>query len=213
MNFCTITPSRGDRPELLEFCRYQLSRMEVKPDKFYFIDYKPSSEKIDLVERIKKGVELAKADGFDTVFIVEDDDYYPADYFKNFNRWDYAFWGSEQTTYYNLRSKTYSYFQHTGRSSLFTTGFKISALDGFAWYAPKGRFLDISLWEFADNRSLPKQLIESSTAVGIKHNLGLCAGKGHTMMGKYQDDGMDWLSQHVDKEAFEFYSDLMKKLQ
>lgn len=212
MTFATITPSRGDRPELLEFCKYQLSRMEVKPDKSYFIDYKPESERIDLVDRVKKGVEMAKADGFDIVFIVEDDDFYPTDYFKHFNRWDYTVWGVEQTTYYNLKSQTYTNFSHPGRSSLFTTGFKISAMNGFRWQAPKNRFLDIALWEYAENSLLPKQLLSTTKAIGIKHNVGLCAGKGHTTRGKNTDDDLKWLKQNVDSVAFDFYSDLMKKI-
>jgi hypothetical protein len=210
MTFATITPSRGDRPELLEFCKYQLSRMEVKPDKSYFVDYKPESERIDLVERVRYGVEQAKADGIDIVFIVEDDDFYPADYFKHFNRLDFTFWGSETTTYYNLKSRTYSYFQHQGRSSLFTSGFRISALDSFRWTAPKNRFLDISLWEYAMTCGNPQFV--ATQAVGIKHNIGLCAGKGHTMRGKNEDESLEWLKRYVDAEAFEFYSGLMKKL-
>lgn len=186
--------------------------MDVKPDCSYFIDYKPTSDKVDLVERVQKGVDMARADGFDTVFVVEDDDYYPVDYFKQFNRWDYTFWGAEQTTYYNLKSRTYTHFQHPGRSSLFVTGFKISALNGFAWTAPKGRFLDIALWEYAERSLLPKQLLNTSQAVGMKHNLGLCAGKGHVMRGKNTDDDLQWLKNNVDKGAFEFYSELMKRI-
>lgn len=212
MTFATVTPSRGDRPELLEFCKYQLSRMDVKPDKSYFIDFKPSSDKIDLVERVKKGVELAQADGFDVVFIVEDDDYYPSDYFKHFNRWDYTFWGCENTTYYNIKNRTHSHFNHPRRSSLFTTGFKISALNGFTWYAPKSRFLDVSLWEFVENRMAPTQFVPATEAVGIKHNIGLCAGKGHQQRGANTDEHLEWLKQNVDSTAFQFYSDLMKKI-
>jgi hypothetical protein len=207
--FATITPTRGDRQELLEFCKYQLSRMTVKPDKSYFIDYKPTSINVDLVERIKKGVELAKADGFEYVFIVEDDDSYPADYFSKFDIGNYSFYGSEETTYYNLRNRTFNVFSHPGRSSLFITGFHIGALSGFNWYAPRNRFLDVSLWQHAELQ--PKQFIKSD-AIGIKHNLGLCAGKGHTQRGANTDDNLDWLNANVDKEQFQFYTDLMKKL-
>jgi len=210
MTFATITPSRGDRPELLEFCKHQLSRMEVKPDKSYLIDYKPQSEKIDLVERVKKGVELAKTDGFDVVFIIEDDDFYPADYFQQFNRRDYTFWGSEQTVYYNLKNRTFALFTHPGRSSLFITGFRISALDTFPWIAPKNRFLDIALWEYAAKVGNPQFV--TTCAVGIKHNLGLCAGRGHEMRGKNNDESLEFLKWNVDPEAYTFYTDLMKRI-
>jgi hypothetical protein len=207
--FATITPTRGDRPELLDFCKHQLSRMTVKPDKSYFIDYKPFSEKIDLVERVRSGVNQAKAEGFEYVFIVEDDDAYPADYFESFDIGNYSFYGSEETTYYNLRSRTYSQFHHRLRSSLFITGFYIPALEGFNWHAPRNRFLDVSLWNHAEQQ--PKQFIKTG-AVGIKHNLGLCAGKGHVMRGANTDDNLEKLKELTDADQFNFYSDLMKSL-
>lgn len=207
--FCTITPTRGDRPELLEFCKHQLSRMTVKPDHSYFIDYKPESTSIDLVERVQKGVDLAKADGFEYVFIIEDDDAYPADYFSKFDIGEYSFYGSEETWYYNIRSRTYNTFQHPLRSSLFITGFAISALEGFNWYAPRNRFLDVAIWQLAER--YPKQFVHPG-AIGIKHNLGLCAGRGHVQLGKHSDSDLQWLKANTDKEQFKFYTKLMDKL-
>lgn len=212
MTFCTITPTRGDRPELLEFCKYQLSRMTLKPERSYFIDYKPVSDGVDLLERVQKGVEMAKAGGFDLVFIIEDDDAYPADYFQRFDLEQYAFMGSYQTVYYNLRNRTFNTFNHAHRSSLFTTAFRISALEGFIWQAPRRRFLDIALWEYAENMALPRQLLAQTGAIGIKHNLGLCAGKGHVTRGANVDESLQWLKDNTDAEQFEFYSRLMKKL-
>jgi hypothetical protein len=208
-SFATITPTRGDRPELLEFCKHQLSRMSVKPDKSYFIDYKPESQAIDLVERVKRGVAQASFDGFEHVFIIEDDDAYPINYFESFDIGNYSFYGSEETTYYNLRSKTYSEFTHPRRSSLFITGFHIPSLEGFNWYAPRSRFLDVSIWSHADRH--PSQFVKTG-AIGIKHNLGLCAGKGHVMAGKYNDTSLEKLKACTDAEQFGFYSDLIKKL-
>lgn len=207
--FCSITPTRSDRPELLEFCKHQLSRMTVKPAQSYFIDYKPKSEGIDLIDRIQKGVELAKVDGYEYAFIIEDDDAYPANYFESFDIGNYSFYGSEETTYYNIRNKTYNVFQHPLRSSLFITGFHIPSLEGFNWYAPRNRFLDISLWQHAEKQ--PKQFVKTG-AIGIKHNIGLCAGKGHNQLGKYSDEGLQWLKDNTDSEQFEFYTDLMRFL-
>lgn len=209
--FATITPTRGDRPELLEFCKYQLSRMSVKPDKSYFIDYKPTSEKIDLVERVKEGVEQAKKDGYEYVFIIEDDDSYPLNYFESFDIGEYAFYGSQETIYYNIRNRTYNIFNHSGRSSLFTTGFKISEIQNFNWYAPRSRFLDVSLWGYSDSSVGRRQFVKTG-AIGIKHNLGLCAGKGHVQRGPNLDDSLEKLRAWTDDKQFQFYSDLMKKL-
>jgi len=210
--FATITPSRGDRPELLEFCKHQLSRMTVKPSKSYFIDYKPTSERIDLIDRVKQGVDQAKADGFEYAFIIEDDDAYPANYFEQFDIGEFSYYGSQETIYYNIRNRTYNIFQHQGRSSLFITGFKISELDKFNWVAPKNRFLDISIWEYSATSKGIRQFIKPTGAIGIKHNLGLCAGKGHVQRGANIDDSLEKLRCWTDNEQFDFYTELMKKL-
>lgn len=210
-SFATITPTRSDRPELLEFCKYQLSRMTLKPDRSYFIDYPPASNKIDLVERVKRGVEQAKSDGFEYVFVFEDDDFYPSTYFEMFDIGSYAFYGSQETWYYNLRDLTYSNFQHPHRSSLFITGFNVNYLKHFNWQAPKNKFLDVSLWEHANTTEGVRQFVHPG-AIGMKHNLGLCAGRGHVNPGKNKDLEMIWLKENVDSTAFEFYTDLMKRL-
>lgn len=209
--FCTITPDRGDRKPLMDFCRYQLSRMSVKPDKSYFIEYPPVSDRIDLVERIQEGVRQAKADGFKYAFIIESDDAYPVNYFEAFDIGDFGFYGSTETIYYNIRNRTYNIMTHPGRSSLFTTGFKISELDNFNWYAPKSRFLDVSLWEYSDTSVGMRQFVRTG-AIGIKHDIGLCAGKGHKMRGPHCDDALEKLRAWTDDEQFDFYSQLMKKL-
>ena len=209
--FCTITPTRGDRHELLEFCKHQLSRMTLKPDKSYFIDHPPANSKVDLVERVRIGVNEAKADGFQYAFIVEDDDFYPSDYFERFDIGTFVFYGDQSSTYYHLKHRTYTTFKHSGRSSLFTTGFKISELDKFDWDA-QNKFLDIGLWNYAYSQVQGIRQYAHSGAIGIKHGLGLCAGKGHVMKGENDDAYLKWLKENVDSEAFQFYTDLMKKL-
>lgn len=201
MKFATITPTRQDRPELLEFCKHQLSRMEVKPDHSFFIDFPPKDDKVDIVWRVFEGIQKAAEIGFDLVFIVENDDFYDKTYFNHIP--DADFIGESNTIYYNLRNKTYQNFNHPGRSSLFTTGFKISALKGFR-PNPNDRFLDISLWKFA-NLNNKKMAFRETGAIGIKHNIGLCGGKGHVLRMKHSDNDLEWLSEQVDQEAFEFY--------
>lgn len=201
MKFATITPTRGDRPELLEFCKFQLSRMEIKPDHSFFIDFPPKDDKIDLVWRVFEGIQKAAEMGFEQVFIVEDDDFYLADYFNNIP--DADFIGEINTIYYNLKNRTYQNFNHPGRSSLFTTGFKISALKGFRPNYNE-RFLDISIWKHAFNNKLTTKFRETG-AIGIKHNIGLCGGKGHVMRMKHTDESLEWLKSKVDSTSYEFY--------
>lgn len=208
MNFCTITPTRNDRPQFLEFCKHQLGRMVVKPAISYFVDYTPETTDFDLVQRVRRGIERAKSEGFDMAFIVEDDDWYPADYF--FNIPDADFIGDDRTTYYHLGNRTYQDWSHPRRASLFTTGFKFSALDKFPWPPDNEKFLDISLWNYsvAAHKTV---FWRQSNAVGIKHGVGLCAGKGHIQRNKYHDQDLEWLRAHVDAEAYTFYSTLKLK--
>lgn len=205
MKFATITPTRGDRPELLEFCNYQLNRMERKPNASFFIEHKPENNKVDLVYRVVLGLQEAVLSGVDFVFIIEDDDYYDPTYFNHIP--DADFIGEQNTIYHNLRNKTYQNYAHPGRSSLFTTGFKISALDGFKWPHDQERFLDIALWRYA-NDSKKKIAYRETGAIGIKHGTGLCGGKGHVTRMKHTDNNLEWLKEHVDSTAYEFYKSL-----
>lgn len=220
MNFCTITPTRGDRTELLANCKRQLARMNTRPTASFFIDYPPRQPgHPDLTERIMEGVKRAQAAGFDWVFIVEDDDYYPADYFDldlgHLSSKGAKFIGEYSTIYYNLRNKTYMRWQHPRHSSLFTTGFRISALQDFGWPAGDHVFLDVTLWKYIVNltKNLPGKHIRETGAVGIKHGIGLCGGKGHRQRNNNEDTvQMHWLREHTDAESFKFYHKLTQTL-
>ncbi len=208
--FATITPTRGDRPKFLEFCKFQLGRMNTRPDASYFIDYKPKSSAVDLIPRIKAGILKAKLDGFQYVMIFEDDDFFPKDYFDGveelFNS-GVEFIGSRNTTYYNLKNRTYQEWEHARHSSLFLTGFKIQALDDFLWPNDTEPFLDISLWLHAVN-TRKKIAWRETKAIGIKHGIGLCGGRGHIQQNKYMDMNHEWLKANVDSEAFDFYKSI-----
>lgn len=175
----------------------------------YLMNDKPISEDVDLVPRIRKGVELAKRDGFEWCFIIENDDYYPADYFSLFGDLsELDFVGFSETTYYNLRNLTYETMKHPGRSSLFCTGFRISALDRFNWPKDNTTFLDIRLWEYAQRFSV--KLIDKNPCIGIKHGIGKCGGKAHRILMKLKDDEYgSYLKHSVDPEAFVFYLKIM----
>lgn len=212
MNYCTITPDRGDRPEFFQFCLKQLTKMNggKPPMNAYLMNDKPISEEVDLVPRIRKGVELAKRDGFEWCFIIENDDYYPADYFSLFGDLsELDFVGFSETTYYNLRNQTYEMMQHPSRSSLFCTGFRISALDRFNWPKDTTTFLDIRLWEYAQRFRV--KLLSNNPCIGIKHGIGKCGGKAHRNKLKFQDDTR-FLLHNADTEAYHFYYKLITTL-
>lgn len=208
--FAVIIPTRGDRPKLLDNCFRQLRRMTLKPDLIHCVDWKPVSNDFDLVERVYDGVCKMKAAGFDLVFIVEDDDYLSSDYFERFGDTTEAdFFGDDLTYYYHLKQRAFVSLPHPKRSSLFNTGFRISTLEGFQWGGDV--FLDIRLWKWAQQKKLRTRFVNSG-AIGIKHSLGLCGGKGHTMRMPHQDPKMEWLGKRVDAESLEFYKSLSNEL-
>jgi hypothetical protein len=207
--FAVIIPDRGDREEFTKFCLWQLSRMTVKPDKILHINWKPISNHFDLVERVYDGVLQAKEFGFDLVFIIENDDSYNPDYFERFGDFNADFFGDDLTYYYHLKTRQYKSMYHPGRSSLFTTGFRISALGDFQWGGDV--FLDMRLWEHAKRNKL-KKIFVNTGAIGIKHGVGKCGGKGHKMKMQNCDTHMSWLKGRVDPESYLFYSEMSRKL-
>jgi len=185
--------------------------MTLKPNQIFHINTPPTGTGFDLIARVIDGCYRAKAAGFDLCFIVENDDFYPSDYFKKYEPYfeQGDFFGQDYSDYYNLRNLTHNRFQHQYRASLFTTGFKLSALNNFEWPDNRKPFLDIPLWQYARHK---RRIFVDSGAVGIKHNLGLCGGKGHQMYWpKNYDHGMNWLKKSVDQEAFTFYHSLAEK--
>ncbi len=198
MKFSVIIPDRNDRREFTDHCFFQLERQTVKPDQIIHVNYKPVSKDIDLVDRIKSGIKQSRND---KIFIIENDDYYPDDYFEKM-AFDCDFIGVGSTWYYNIKTLGYKFLTHNNqdRSGLFCTGFKKSALNGFVF--PNNIWLDLALWQFAKNYKLLKEF----EVVGIKHNTGLCGGRGHDdRIYKDHDTNMDWLKKRVRKESFEFY--------
>src|SRR5688572_21963592 len=205
MSFCSITADRGDRKPFMDFCKHQISRMTVKPDKSYFIDWSPQSKDFDLITRVKDGIHQALHEGFNEVYILESDDWYPANYFEIMKLNGCDFIGQNNTTYYNLRNRTWQTMSHPKRSSLFVTGFKLSAMKDFVWPQKHERSLDISLWKHA--QKFKTKFIETQ-AIGMKHNIGLVGGIGHRLYMKNSDPNMEWLKSKVDQESFVFYKSL-----
>lgn len=211
---CVIMPSRGDRHELFAFAVKQINRMGFGCSS-YLINSKPRNDDVDIVWRVRAGVNIAKHDGFEFVIIVEDDDLYPEEYLLHLHDyWNYDFVGFSTTTYYNIKAHTWQKFNHPGRSSLFCTGFRISALSDNFWSRIKDteRFLDVKIWEEANRTGAKVLLMPENPCIGIKHGIGKTGGKGHVMQLQNSDPEMKWLKEHTDEEAFEFYKTLSLKL-
>lgn len=208
-DFAVIIPTRGDRPKLLDFCFRQISEMTIKPSEIFIIDHPPLDHDKDICSRIAKGIETAKAAGFDKIYILEDDDLYPADYFERMELNGFDFVGTETSLYYNIKNRTYEYLYHRERSSLYNTGFKISALTGFKWPEDKVTFLDIKLWRHAKRQRRKINFVKGPIGIGIKHGIGLCGGSGHRRTLALSDSDFSVFRTLVSNEAFDFYMSLL----
>ena len=205
--FCTLTVDRGDRPQFFDFCMHQISRFTIQPKHTIIVNEPPTSNAVDLTIRMRKGITAAKNLGMDIVYVIESDDYYPKDYIEKMWIGSNDFIGSEKTLYYSLQNKTYNEFYHQGRSSLFCTAFRISALEGFKWPPDDTIFLDLFFWRYAQHRK--SILTPISIGVGIKHGVGKRAGSGHNMTMPHKDSAdMSFLRSKVDSEAMTFYRSL-----
>lgn len=214
MSFCAITPTRGDRPQFLDFCKHQVSRMAVKPDEHIIVDYKPESVKVDLTQRIRVGIELALKNGHEYAFILEDDDWYNPAYLEQMikaMKSGAEFIGHQTTTYYNIFTHQYQSWDHAGRASLFMTGFKLSALDNFKWPVDETVFFDIILWSHAQKEKLKIHYTDKPLALGIKHGIGRTGGKGHVIKMRNHDRHFSYLIKTVGKEDFQFYITMERK--
>lgn len=223
----TITVDRDDRPVLSEFCYKQLERMKGLDfeNQSARIHYPPRDEKCDIVPRmqiaIQMGGRLPRKDGTsrdgraEWAFIIENDDFYPADYlekimFPGFEQYDFIGW--QNTFYYNIKTRRYSRLEHETHSSLFCTGFRLSALDDFEWPPDDYPFLDIALWKHAKQSGKNWKLLRTDNpCVGIKgHGMGKMGGKGHRMELIRADPEMKWFREKLnDEEAFKFYQSIV----
>lgn len=205
MSVALLTMDRGDRKPFMDHCIYQTSKLKPLGLEHIQVTYPPKNNQFDLTERVKKGWEIAKEKGFEWVVIIESDDYYPEDHvlrmWPHFDKADFI--GSEFTIYYNLRNRTWERTSHPNHSSLFCTAFRVSAMDNFKWHLAHKVFLDRDIWHHA--KKFRRAFIEMN-AIGIKHGIGLCGGKGHVQTNKNKDYSLQWLKSKVSAESFEFYS-------
>lgn len=213
MKIACIVCDHGGREELITFARQQIAKQTVMPFAIYHIGTNliPPNGSIDLIARLKLAYEMAKKDRVDFLLIWEDDAY-PKDYIQRFVPYmNFDFVGQDYTYYYQLKQRAWARFDHKYRSSLFTTGFKVSALNNWNWddLRPDMAMVDIRLWEYAKRRT--KAFIDTG-AIGIKSGLGLCGGRGHLLKLNNHDPEMNWLKEKVSGDAFEFYQELSERL-
>lgn len=208
MSHLLLTPDRGDRPSLLKHCLHQVGRFTTSVDGHLIVDYAPEKkDKKDLTERVWYGYKEAVKLGVDWIVMIENDDWYHPEYLHRLllqaDKADFI--GFEFSYYYNLKNRTWDKITHKGRSSLYTTAFRVKAMENFAWHRADPVFLDQNIWNYA--KRFRRSFVDAG-AIGIKTGLGLCGGKGHVLKMKHADPELNWLEARVDKESFEFYKSL-----
>jgi hypothetical protein len=216
MKIGVLIPSRGDRPEFLEFAKKQMSRQTLQPDFIEIVDDPPLSDKKDITYRYRIGCKRLFDKGADLVAFIEDDDWYSADYLKIMSDLWIAHGrpsiiGINETYYYHLAIRAWQFERHPNRASAMSTLVSRDVLN-IAWNRDEDPWTDIHLWKVMKGPAIaPPKVI----AIGIKHGVGLCGGMGHVKNQstyKNSDKFMSWLQEHVDPEAAEFYTKIQAKL-
>jgi hypothetical protein len=209
MKMCTLTVDRGDRPKFFNFCLDQLRVIHNgNMDNAIIINDPPENGEHDLVKRFKKGIQIAKEKGFEAVAVVESDDQYPSDYLQQVYLNGHDFVGFDSTLYFNIRNRSWMNQTHPRRSSLFCTAFKLSAIEDFIWPADHYLWLDIRLWEHARDKRKKVKLLNTNPCTGIKHNVGLVAGKAHSRILEHSDRDLSFLKSRIEDYQYEFYAGL-----
>lgn len=211
MKVGVLIPTRGNRPQFLQQSMRMLERQILNVDFVEVVDDKPRSTEKDITWRYRIGCERLVKKGADIIFFWEDDDYYSNNYLlKMWDGWNEngrpEIFGLNTTIYYHLGLKKWRRFEHPGRASAFTT-MVTKDIVNFKWPKDSEPYTDLFLW-----RGLTGKAVDLGTiAVGIKHNIGLCGGNGHSSTSMYKlpdTKKMTWLSQFVDSESMEFYRSL-----
>ena len=208
-----VTPTRGDRPRLLDQCKYYIGRQTYPIYKHLIIDHPPKDNEKDITLRFREGITQAFSEGADLVIIAEDDDWYHPDYVGQMvNGWESAgnpsTFGISYTYYYHLGISSFMFMKHPERASAFSTMVTKDVLR-MKWPADKDPFFDIVLWkQFKGKTMMPDKIL----SLGIKgYAVGaLFGGMGHNSTWQAyrdKDADMSWL-HNVVGEDFEFYRKL-----
>lgn len=210
MKIAVVCPTKN-RPEFLEFFRYQISIQTLKPDILEIVDDESPFDGVDITWRYRIGCDRVINKGADVILFMEDDDYYSNNYIERMvAQWRHhgspELFGLGKTIYYNLMSRKWTEFSHPGRASMMSTLVKADAVKKINWGEDNYAYTDIVLW--TKNRLGSKVVDIKGIAVGIKHGVGLVGGGGHLEnWGHYRnsDDDLSVLKKMVSYQAMQFY--------
>lgn len=226
---CLITPT-GSRPSQFRLCQYFMQRQTYAGRVVWIVidDAVPvTTERISAKENweivkvypepvweigqntqlrnIKAGIEIVKDyKDIETIFIIEDDDYYKPVYLEMMieKLRDFDIAGEKNTIYYNVVSRRYCTNPNVRHSSLFQTAFKpseIPLLESSYWH----KFIDCEFWTKPKRKNL---FNDDNLSIGIKGIAGRAGiGAGHkSSMNMTSDINLIYLRSLIGKDA-EFY--------
>ena len=172
-----VIPTRNNRPAFLKQCLEYVKRQTHPIAKTVVVDYDQKTFPNDLAERYQYG--FAQVTDCDLVFLIEDDDWYRADYIARMvERWEFHgkpdIYGINDSLYYHIFSQRYWHSVHPGRASAYSTAMRPNA--PLNWERLDPLWMDIGIWEQLKGvaEDLPHRI-----SVGIKHGIGDCGGVGH----------------------------------
>lgn len=206
----------GVRPKFLEQCTKYIDRQNVKVKCEIVNDILPALEPSDITMRYRLGFERLR--DCEIVFLMEDDDFYRADYIETL----YKAWiendkpdliGYETSIYYHLLNRKWWVSQHPGRASAMASGVRPEALLDFKWGADNDPWFDISLWKQLKGLALP--FPNEVPCLGIKHGFGKHGGVGHNQSFHrydHQDDkGYSYLKSIVGDDLPFYFQRMLDK--
>lgn len=194
MKFALVIPTRGDRPQFIEQCKSLIARQTLQPTEVLWMDYKPESNRKDITQRYRRGVELATKKGYQFVVFWEDDDWYHPEYLKWLvDSWKAnkkpKFFGVGETYYYNNSIGSAHHMGHNGRTSAFCTLVKLPW--SIPWPDDHYSFLDMHIAKH--NKPITVNFGKKIYALGIKHGIGITGGGGHNPKFKFNmPNSRDW---------------------
>jgi len=218
-----LVPTRGDRPNQLANMRRMMNGQTRPLHGMVIVDDEPvDPTKKDITFRYRTGLTriFEQYPECDLVTLVEDDDWYSPLYLEGMRQaWIDAgkpcTFGLGETYYYHLGIKAFHHQVHPTRASAFTT-FMTRAHLNMIWPADDYSFVDIDIWRQFPGKTVTFE--NNPPAIGIKgYGEGqFFGGIGHNdkwiEYRKNQDHDMTWLSDHIDKESFNFYKSISDKL-
>lgn len=203
-----VLPTRGDRPQFLNFAIEQLNNQTRQADVIEIVDDPPENQEKDITKRYRIGCQRIIKKNVDLIFFIEDDDWYDKQYIeKMIKKWQENgkpdLFGINSTVYYHLKTKKCINFNHPERASAMNTIVTPQIIKNIIWPPDDEVSFDLYLWNFFKGKTCN---FEKKYSIGIKHGIGLSGGIGHDADNyKNSEEDPDWLKNNVDSYAFDVY--------